>query len=227
MVNQGRKNQCCKQIWGIKSKNDQNHCWKIIAGVVINATNVVGRRIHIGGFCITCPLWLGLNWTMVILSNLKEREKRQRTTGAVVLAKRCGPQKTVGFDMIWQAFWPKTNEKRPSGCMTHRLFHIPAPKLQDVCGRGLVLMDPPYEPYDEYMAWNLYSLRQSDLISETSHYWSQHFRFKDLQLYFLFPHQLAALPLNYQPVHLWAFHFVEALVSCLASILCCRFLARH
>lgn len=34
-------------------------------------------------------------------------------------------------------------------------------RIQDVrCGRGLVLMDPPYEPYDEYMAWNLYALRQ-------------------------------------------------------------------
>eukprot|EP00434_Breviolum_minutum_P014686 symbB.v1.2.012950.t2/scaffold892.1/size156909/2 len=36
------------------------------------------------------------------------------------------------------------------------LLHLP----EDVCaGRGLVLMDPPYEPYDEYMAWNLYTLR--------------------------------------------------------------------
>ncbi|CAJ1447228.1 unnamed protein product, partial [Effrenium voratum] len=29
----------------------------------------------------------------------------------------------------------------------------------DMRGRGLVLMDPPYEPYEEYMAWNLFVLR--------------------------------------------------------------------
>ena len=30
-------------------------------------------------------------------------------------------------------------------------------------GRGLILMDPPYEPYDEYVAWNFYLLRPSIL----------------------------------------------------------------
>lgn len=36
------------------------------------------------------------------------------------------------------------------------LHHLPSDVRR---GRGLVLMDPPYEPYDEYMAWNLYALR--------------------------------------------------------------------
>ena len=30
---------------------------------------------------------------------------------------------------------------------------------EELLGRGLILMDPPYEPYNEYTAWNHFLLR--------------------------------------------------------------------
>lgn len=54
--------------------------------------------------------------------------------------------------------FPQLWELGLAQCILNNFSH---PQLQDVRrGRGLVLMDPPYEPYDEYMAWNLYALRQ-------------------------------------------------------------------
>lgn len=31
--------------------------------------------------------------------------------------------------------------------------------IEDLRGPGLVLIDPPYEPYNEYLTWNLYTIR--------------------------------------------------------------------